>query len=253
MSGVSTIGGIPLKLPRELSAGELLPGVPVGPASTVVDVGFGRGDQLVRAAELGAAVIGIDSQQAYVDFLRERMGKLYSSGFKVLCAETPPIPLEDDVADVVLCMEVLEHLVRPMLLVAELARIGKPGGLVFLTVPDPVAERVMLALAPPDYSQQPNHVQLFERDKFGSMIEGAGLELVAGGGVGFYHSLWWTLRMALATDYLPSHEAPPPPLIAAWEQLWHELERAPAGQAAIDALDQAMPKSQIVLARVPVA
>jgi SAM-dependent methyltransferase len=236
----------------ERGSAELLPGIRLEPEMTVVDVGFGRGDLLARAAELGASVVGIDSQQAHVDDLRERLREQNIDSFVALCAEAPPIPLADESAEVVLCLEVLEHVGGPAgELVGELARIAKRGGLVYLTVPDPLSERVLLELAPPDYSQPPGHIRTFERGELVALVEAAGLEVIARRGVGFYDSLWWALRMALASDYLPGDLPPAPALLATWERLWRELERAPQGAKAIAALDAALPKSQVVLARKP--
>lgn len=45
------------------------------------------------------------------------------------------VPLPDGAADVVLCTEVLEHVPNPHQVVAELGRLLKPGGSLYLTVP----------------------------------------------------------------------------------------------------------------------
>lgn len=45
------------------------------------------------------------------------------------------IPLPDETADAVLCTEVLEHVPNPHQVVAELGRLLKPGGALYVTVP----------------------------------------------------------------------------------------------------------------------
>lgn len=45
------------------------------------------------------------------------------------------IPLDDNSADLVLCMEVLEHTKNPELIVQELYRVVRPGGQVLLSAP----------------------------------------------------------------------------------------------------------------------
>jgi SAM-dependent methyltransferase len=51
--------------------------------------------------------------------------------------EKDPFPFDDDAFDVVLCMEVLEHLAySPSHMLAEAHRVLRPGGLFFLTVPN---------------------------------------------------------------------------------------------------------------------
>lgn len=60
-------------------------------------------------------------------------GELYASPDIVWDGNT--LPLETDSADCVLLIEVLEHCPRPDKVVAEVQRILKPGGKLFLTVP----------------------------------------------------------------------------------------------------------------------
>jgi len=56
---------------------------------------------------------------------------------RVFNIEKDPFPLPDDAFDVVLCMEVLEHLgYSPSHMLAESHRVLAPGGLMFITVPN---------------------------------------------------------------------------------------------------------------------
>jgi SAM-dependent methyltransferase len=56
---------------------------------------------------------------------------------EVFNIEKDPFPFDDDSFDVVLCMEVLEHLAfSPSHMLAEAHRVLAPGGLLFLTVPN---------------------------------------------------------------------------------------------------------------------
>ncbi len=58
-------------------------------------------------------------------------------GVRILNIEKDPFPFEDDAFDVVLCMEVLEHLAySPSHMLAESHRVLRPDGLFFLTVPN---------------------------------------------------------------------------------------------------------------------
>ena len=46
-----------------------------------------------------------------------------------------PLPIESEVADVVVSISVLEHLCEPMTMLSESFRILKPGGSILLQVP----------------------------------------------------------------------------------------------------------------------
>jgi len=58
----------------------------------------------------------------------------YSQPIDHIC-EITRIPLPDGCLDAVLCTEVLEHVVDPMAVVAEFARLLRPGGKLLLTCP----------------------------------------------------------------------------------------------------------------------
>jgi ubiquinone/menaquinone biosynthesis C-methylase UbiE len=56
--------------------------------------------------------------------------------------EHNPIPLPDASLDLVLCCEVIEHMdVDPMFLLAEINRVVKPGGHLFITTPNIASAR----------------------------------------------------------------------------------------------------------------
>jgi SAM-dependent methyltransferase len=58
--------------------------------------------------------------------------------------EHDPIPLPDASLDLVLCCEVIEHMdVDPMFLLAEVNRIVKPGGRLFITTPNIASARAV--------------------------------------------------------------------------------------------------------------
>jgi 2-polyprenyl-3-methyl-5-hydroxy-6-metoxy-1,4-benzoquinol methylase len=50
--------------------------------------------------------------------------------------ETTPVPLPDEIADVVVAIETIEHLENPRAFVRELTRLTKWGGLIVLTTPN---------------------------------------------------------------------------------------------------------------------
>ena len=104
--------------------------------------------------------------------------------FHVLAAEQ--LPVADGFATRVICTEVLEHVDDPAEVLRELVRIGAPGAMYLITVPDPVAEGVQQKVAPPLYFQRPNHVRIIPRQEFSQLVIDAGLEIVEVSRYGFY-------------------------------------------------------------------
>ena len=94
----------------------------------VVDVGCGRGDQVLALEELGFDVTGLDRDPPL-----EGLGKHYRCD--VTC---DPFPIADEFADVVFSKSVIEHIYFNNLAhyMNEMLRILKPGGHLIISTPD---------------------------------------------------------------------------------------------------------------------
>jgi 2-polyprenyl-3-methyl-5-hydroxy-6-metoxy-1,4-benzoquinol methylase len=96
-----------------------------------LDVGCGDGaryGERVRAS--GVDVHGVDISEVAVESARAR-------GVDARVASlADPLPYPDASFDVVICLEVLEHLVDPAVVAREIARVLKPGGFALLSVPN---------------------------------------------------------------------------------------------------------------------
>jgi ubiquinone/menaquinone biosynthesis C-methylase UbiE len=98
------------------------------------DAGCGTG-HLLRAVidrvSPPERVVGVDQTRAGIAQLA-----LNVPSAEGIVGDVFELPFEDGSFDVVLCTEVLEHVVRPRPLLAELARVCRTGGTLVLTVPD---------------------------------------------------------------------------------------------------------------------
>ncbi|MGH7924921.1 MAG: class I SAM-dependent methyltransferase, partial [Candidatus Binatus sp.] len=57
-----------------------------------------------------------------------------------------PIPLADAIADLVVCVETIEHLENPRALMRELTRLAKPGGWLIVTTPNQLSLLSLMTL-----------------------------------------------------------------------------------------------------------
>jgi SAM-dependent methyltransferase len=226
-----------------------IPGLEIGPDDTVVDVGCGVGTVCAYAAKLGAAVIGIDADEAALAVADEALRRLPARSWRGIVSGCDPIPLPDASASVVIATEVLEHVDDPPRFLAELVRVGRPGARYVISVPDPASEAVMKAAAPGWYWRRPFHIHVYEHETLDALVRAAGLEPVGRASRGFHQSLWWAFRMALGAEV--NQPAPDAPLLRHWDAAWSALMEAPGGPRVAEALDRAVPKSQLVLARKP--
>jgi SAM-dependent methyltransferase len=237
-----------------METGELLPGFRITVEDTVVDVGCGEGGTCHFAGELGAAVVAVDINPSMIGKVRRRLEGCPARSLQTYLSESTPLPLPSGIATRVVCQEVLEHVEDPAAVLAELVRVGCPGARYLLSVPDAASEGLQKKLAPPIYWQKGNHVRVFGREQFARLVEDAGLVIEQRLLYSFFWSMWWTLMRAYGP---PEHDypfdfpfgAPGTPVLRYWNKTWQALLDAPNGERVRKALEEAVPKSQILIAR----
>lgn len=97
------------------------------PNIRILDAGCGAGGNMEFMDEYGT-VVGIDISQEMVEYCR-------MIGLKVSHGSVDNMPFQDADFDVVLCLDVLEHLPDEQPVLEELKRVVKPGGILIFSVP----------------------------------------------------------------------------------------------------------------------
>jgi malonyl-CoA O-methyltransferase len=111
----------PIVALEERYLGPLMPDVR---GKTVVDVACGTGRWLVRAAQRGARVFGVDFCMEMLACARSKPGL----AGRLTAADARRLPLPNASADVVLFTLALGHIVPLRVVVGEVAGLVKPGG-----------------------------------------------------------------------------------------------------------------------------
>lgn len=102
----------------------------LGRKGKLLDVGVGRGEILRAAGDIGWEIEGVEPSQTFADYAEKNTGaRIWREPI-----EETTIPDED--FDVVILAAVLEHLYDPDRIVAKISRVLKPGGLLYLDVPN---------------------------------------------------------------------------------------------------------------------
>ena len=225
---------------------EVYRGVPISKDDTIVDVGCGSGGPLQFLSTRGAKVIAVDVSAEVIEIAKsavENQGGVVE--FRV--AHTQALPVPDDFATRVICMEVLEHVDDPSFSLSEMYRIGKSGALYLLTVPDSNAERIIGAVGGPTYFQKPNHIRIIERTEFETLVSNAGLKILSHDYNGFVSTFRLALLMMRGHTDLKAEDE----ILLKWSRMWNELLDSPEGPEMKKALDFLVPRSQIIVARKP--
>ncbi|MBD0373204.1 MAG: methyltransferase domain-containing protein [Pyrinomonadaceae bacterium] len=160
----------------------------------VLDVGCGNGSQLaLPLARRGFRVKGLDTDARSIEHARRMASGLREAEF--VCA-----PLEDlraeELYEVVILSEVLEHLENPLILLEESTKHMTRGGIMIVTVPNGFGEfeidswlfrklrlqRLVDALAKNNHealgstdNMESGHVQFFTRRRLFSLFKACGL------------------------------------------------------------------------------
>ncbi|MGH3065707.1 MAG: class I SAM-dependent methyltransferase, partial [Gaiellaceae bacterium] len=149
----------------------------IGRGKRVLDLGC-RSGALTRHFLDGNEVVGLDVDAA-------ALAKAEALGIQPVQANVEePLPLEDASFDAVVAGELFEHLQFPDLLVAEIARVLRPGGVLVGSVPN--AFRVQSRLRflrgrPPE--DDPTHLRMFSPATVRELLAGFGdvrLEFLGG-------------------------------------------------------------------------
>lgn len=239
---------------------ELFKGFAISAEDKVLDVGCGAGAATLFCANRGAEVTFIDVEAQKIESLEARVAQTPARKARGLVSDSMLLPIAANSMSRVIAMEVLEHIEEPADFLHELARVGQPGALYLITVPDPVGEHLQKGFAPPFYFQKPNHIHIFEREEFARLVSEAGMEIVQRNAFGFFWTFWmclyWTLAKASGAELtgasLDLVRPPYPPLLNDWAKLWHQIIQMPEAAPMKQALDQLLPKSQVIIARKPV-
>jgi SAM-dependent methyltransferase len=137
-----------------------------GPGRRVLDLGCRYGS-LTRTYAPGNDVVGVD-----VD--REALAEVAKLGIETVWADVEEgLPFEHGSFDVVVAGELLEHLREPSQLVAEVARVLRPGGTFAGSVPNGfrLKNRLRFLIGRPP-EPNPTHLHLFRPQDVASLVVG---------------------------------------------------------------------------------
>ena len=218
----------------------------VGPGSTVIDVGCGAGRHSFEAYRRGADVIAFDQDEpelANVAVMFEAMaqaGEAPGTGrAQTVVGDALALPYPDGAFDCVIASEILEHVPADDAAIAELVRVLKPGGVLAVTVPRWLPERICWLLSDEYHANEGGHVRIYKASDLQAKIAARGMRFTHTHYAHGLHSPFWWLKCAVGVDQTEH------PAVTAYHKLlvWDMMQRPLLTRATEAALDPLIGKS----------
>ncbi|MDP2649012.1 MAG: class I SAM-dependent methyltransferase [bacterium] len=146
----------------------------------ILDIGCGDGllVRLITEKYDDARCTGVDFSHNAVAKARINVPK---ADFKVVDAVSASLPFDDNAFDVVIALDVFEHVLMPEKLLAEMKRVSKRG--VIVGVPNfsslPARLQVLLGKVPENNRPGKGHVYWFNHYVLGDLLRSASLRIVS--------------------------------------------------------------------------
>ena len=227
---------------------------PVGPGDRLLDLGCGAGRHAFEAYRRGADVVAFDADHGELRQVASMTTAMRDAGEGPPGAAARPVggdatamPFGDAAFDRVIAAEVLEHVPADRRALAEIARVLRPGGLLAVTVPAWLPERICWRLSD-DYHNTPGgHVRIYTRPELEAKLRAAGLVVGGHHHAHGLHSPYWWLKCAVGV-HKDAH-----PLARAYHRLlvWDIMAHPPVTRIAERALNPLIGKSVVVYAHKP--
>src|SRR4051812_35880392 len=96
----------------------------------ILDLGSGRGNFLIEAAQAGAHAIGLEKFDEYIRISHEKAAKAQVK-LEIVPGTGEKLPFADNSFDFVNMGEVIEHVEKPEDVLAEVRRVLRNGGKVY--------------------------------------------------------------------------------------------------------------------------
>jgi SAM-dependent methyltransferase len=170
--------------------------IPLQAGMRVLDAGCGSGRHLCESFRTpGVDVAGVDlnrddlgKAKGFLSLMaREQKGR-----WLVAQADVTKLPFAGGSFDIVICSEVLEHIVDNRTAVAELVRVLKPGGDLVVTVPRFLPERICWAISRAYHHEPGGHIRIYRKRELMDLLEAAGVRCRR---IRYRHGLhapyWW--------------------------------------------------------------
>ena len=173
----------------------------VAPGFKILDIGCGSGRHTCAAYKCrNVTAIGVDLNFDDLNEakgrlqLHDRLGKHGGGAWALAAADVTQLPFKDDYFDLVICSEVLEHILSHRAAIREIVRVLQPGCNLVLSIPRYWPERICWALSTDYHTAAGGHVRIFKQAQLVTDLQGAGVRQWARHYAHSLHTPFWWLK-----------------------------------------------------------
>lgn len=227
---------------------------PVESGDLILDMGCGAGRHAFELYRRGARVVALDMDANELGDVAAMFSAMSDEGqageggsAAAVRGNAYHLPFADDTFDKIVAAEVLEHLPNDLRAMSELARVLKPGGMLAVSVPRWLPEKVCWALSDDYHEVEGGHVRIYESDVLKGRLARTGLEPVAEHHAHGLHAPYWWLKCAVGVENNDN------PLVKAYHRLlvWDMMSAPALTRLTERSLNPVIGKSFVVYLRKP--
>ncbi|MFJ7911096.1 class I SAM-dependent methyltransferase [Kitasatospora sp. NPDC096204] len=180
---------------------------PLAPGDRVLDLGCGGGRHAFECYRRGANVIALDQNAEEIAEVRKWFAAMEQAGEApegasavAMEGNALALPFEDEYFDKIIISEVMEHIPDDRGVLDEMFRVLKPGGLLAVTVPRWLPEKICWALSDEYHANEGGHIRIYRGDELLGKLKDAGLEPYGTHHAHALHSPYWWIKCAVGVD-----------------------------------------------------
>jgi 2-polyprenyl-3-methyl-5-hydroxy-6-metoxy-1,4-benzoquinol methylase len=198
-------------------------GSDINPKPYFLDIGCGTGEVLIAAHDLGWITTGVEISGAAAEQARN------ASNCTVICSPLEEVQLKRESFDIVHLREVLEHIRFPADLLRQIASWLRPGGIVYIQVPNDLLGYRFRLFGKRWWIFPPIHLHYFTQQVLVQKLSNLGLELIEAGsfanaiGADLRRFLSWRFGILGALDFLQNGHSLPGIFFKVFQVFWDHV------------------------------
>ncbi len=180
---------------------------PLAPGDRVLDLGCGGGRHAFECYRRGADVVALDQNGDEIAEVRKWFAAMKEAGEAPAGAsavamegDALALPFEDESFDKIIISEVMEHIPNDKGVLAEMVRVLKPGGVLAVTVPRWLPEKICWALSDEYHANEGGHIRIYRGDELLDKLREAGLNPYGTHHAHALHSPYWWIKCAVGVN-----------------------------------------------------